>query len=104
MSKVGSVSELQLRGLLPNVITYSAAISACAKGLQPDHALRLLQDMQHQGLMPDVITYNAAISACEKGRTPQQALNLLQEMQLRSLLPDVIEIASRVRRTLLVLR
>ena len=51
-----------------------------------------------------LVTYSAAISACEKGRTPQQALNLLQEMQLRSLLPDVIEIASRDRRTLLLLR
>ena len=29
------LKELQLRGLLPNVITYNAAISACEKGQTP---------------------------------------------------------------------
>ena len=51
----------------PDMITYSAAISACEKGKQPDKALELLEDMQWSGLEPAVITYNAAISACEKG-------------------------------------
>merc|ERR1712190_431614 len=80
----------QLRGLVPDVITYSAAISACEKGQRPQEALHLLQEMQLRGLVPDVITYSAAISACEKGQQPQQVLHLLQEMQLRGLVPNVI--------------
>ena len=35
------LQELQLRGILPNVITYNAAISACEKGQQPQQALHL---------------------------------------------------------------
>ena len=44
------------------MITYSAAISACKKGKQPDKALELLEDMQRKGLEPGMITYNAAIN------------------------------------------
>ena len=61
---VGMVSER----LMPNVVTYSAAISACGKGQKPQQALHLLQELQLRGLLQDVVTYSAAISACEKGR------------------------------------
>ena len=44
-------------------VTYSALISACEKGKQPERALELFEAMQRQGLVPDVITYNALISA-----------------------------------------
>ena len=68
------MQELQLRGLLPDVITYSAAISACEKGQKPQQALHLLQELQLRGLLPDVITYSAAIRACENGpRAPRKA-------------------------------
>ena len=56
------------QGLLPNVITYSALISACEKDALPQRALQLLETMLHQGLLPEVITYSALISACEKGK------------------------------------
>ena len=62
------MQELLLRGLLPNVITYSAAISACEKGQQPPQAVQLLPDMRRKGLLPSVISYNAAISAREMGQ------------------------------------
>ena len=58
---------MRQRGLEPDVITYSAAISACEKGSQWERALELLDEMRQRGLEPDVITYSAAISACEKG-------------------------------------
>ncbi len=63
-------------GLVPNVITYNAAISACEKGEQWQKALGILAVMPEAGLVPNVITYNAAISACEKGQQWQQALGL----------------------------
>jgi len=78
------------QGLLPNVLTYSALISACEKGALPQRALELLETMRHQGLLPNVITYSALISACEKGALPQRALELFETMLHQGILPDVI--------------
>ena len=63
------LQEMLLGGLLPDVITYNATISACEKGQKPQQALHLLQEMQFRGLLPNVITYNVAISACEQGQS-----------------------------------
>ena len=46
---------MQRRSQEPDMITYSAAISACEKGKQPDKALELLEDMQWEGFEPNVI-------------------------------------------------
>jgi hypothetical protein len=67
--------------LVPDVITYGAAVSACQKGAQWQQALGLLAWMQQSGLVPnvrqqvtqlsgpvpDVVTYNTAVSAHEQG-------------------------------------
>ena len=52
---------------MPTFITYSALISACEKGKQPERALEVFEAMQLQGIVPNVITCNALISTCEKG-------------------------------------
>ena len=59
---------MQQQGIAPNIITYSALISACEKGKQPERALEIFDKMQQQGIVPNIITYNALISACEKGK------------------------------------
>ena len=48
-------------------ITYSALISACEKGKQPELALQVFEATQQQGVEPHVFTYSILISACEKG-------------------------------------
>ena len=53
------------KGLGPDVSTYSALVSAGAKGQKVERALGLFQVMRDQGMVPDVITYIALISACE---------------------------------------
>ena len=55
---------MQRKGQEPDMTTYSAAISACEKGKQPDKAFELPVRMQRKSLAPGIITYNAAISAC----------------------------------------
>jgi hypothetical protein len=49
-------------GRTPNVITYSAAISACEKEQQPERMLQLTDGMQDPGggRTPNVITYSTA--------------------------------------------
>ena len=58
---------LQKQWLTPNVITYSAPISACEKGAKAERALGLFEVLLKNSRTPDVITYNASISASEKG-------------------------------------
>ena len=53
--------------LTPNVVSWTAAISACEKGKEWEGALGLLQVMMQQLLIPNFVSWNAAISACEKG-------------------------------------
>ena len=49
------------RVLTSNVISYSAAMSACEKGGQWQRALELLEGMPQRAPKPDVISYTAAI-------------------------------------------
>ena len=60
---------------MPDVITYSALISACEKGKQP---LRAPEAVQRQGMVPNVITYSALIGACEKSNRPERALEFFE--------------------------
>ena len=90
---------------MPNEITYSIVINACAKGGESQRALNLLDEMRSRGLVPDIISYNSdhvrhgrqvamrarsVINACAKGGESQRALNLLDEMRSRGLVPDMI--------------
>ena len=67
------------KGLVPNAITYSALISACAKDAKAARALELVQAMRDQGLVPNV-SYSAWISTCAKCDKAAGALELSQKM------------------------
>jgi pentatricopeptide repeat protein len=81
---------MQRYGVVPDVITYSALISACEKGRQPERALELFEAMQRQGVVPDVITYSAMIMALSQCKDHQweQAVTVLEQM-----LHDTVSIA-----------
>ena len=55
--------EICRRRATPDVISFSAAISACERGQQRAEAHRLLGEMLHRLVAPDVISFSAAISA-----------------------------------------
>jgi hypothetical protein len=79
---------------LPGVITYTAAISACAKDVQWQQAIGALS-MQTADLKPVVFTYTATTSACAQNGQWLQALGLLA-MQTSDLLPVVITYAAAI--------
>ena len=61
------VKVMQDTGVTRDVISFSAAISACEKGGRWEQALSLLKEMLDAGVALDVISFSAAMSACEKG-------------------------------------
>jgi len=68
-------------GLAQTAIAYNAAISACEKGLVPNKAVQVFEQMKKEGVMPTVVTYSALISAAEKGQQWKLALSVLEEMK-----------------------
>jgi len=50
------LAEMQAQGLEPDVITYSAAISACEKAEQWERALVLLTTIPQSNLEPSAIS------------------------------------------------
>ena len=66
---------------LPNVITYSALISAFEKGKHLDLALEVFASMEQHGVVPNGITYNAFSNACEKGQQPERVLRIFAAME-----------------------
>ena len=51
-----------------NVLSFSAAISACEKGGEWEQASKLPDTMIGSGMIANVISFSAVISACEKGQ------------------------------------
>jgi pentatricopeptide repeat protein len=78
------------RGLQPDVVTFGAAIGACAKSGQAQVALNLITSMDNEGVAPNVLIMNLAINACKLSGRWTDARDLLDSMEGRGLQPDVI--------------
>ena len=52
---------MQVRGCPPDVVTYTALISACGRAGEWQRALAAFGNMAYQGCRPDAIVYNAII-------------------------------------------
>ena len=61
---------MKQQDVVPNVIAYSALISACKKGKQCEEALGLLKEMAHQLLTPNVMSlecsHQCILDCCEQ--------------------------------------
>jgi len=55
--------QMQQQGLTPDVVTYTAIISAYEKGGQWRMALSAYEQMRERGCRPDAIVFNAIIDA-----------------------------------------
>ena len=83
------LAEMRTHGLEPDVITFSAAISACERGANWEQALALLAEMRERGLACDITVFSAAVNACEQGAQWELALELISEMRASGMQPHV---------------
>jgi len=76
-------NAVDVNGLLtPNVFTFGALMSVCARGRNVDRALSLLKNMEEKyHVEPNAIVYSTAISAAERASPPRPeiAIKLLDE-------------------------
>lgn len=63
--------------VLPDVITFNAAISSCGRTGRWDLALALFDSMRKK-LQPSIITINAMLAAYAKAEQRQKALDLME--------------------------
>lgn len=77
------LSDMEGRGVTPDVVTYNSVINVLRWGGQRERALEVLDGMNRgrkkgtpgdrdgegeaEGVRPDVITYNSVIAACAAG-------------------------------------
>lgn len=50
----------------PNIVTYNAAIRACAEGFNLEGAFELLRQLKEDGMEPTIVTYGTLMTACER--------------------------------------
>ena len=72
---------MQQKTLVPDVMTYSALISACEDDKRLEQALGLFDALEQQSVVPNVITYSALITVCKKSKQFEWALELFEAMQ-----------------------
>ncbi|KAL7549434.1 hypothetical protein ACHAWF_012701 [Thalassiosira exigua] len=71
----------------PNVVTYNAAIRACAEGLRLSGAFEVLDLLKGDGLAPTVVTYGTLMTACERAgdvHAASRAFKMLKEEGLEA--------------------
>eukprot|EP00439_Symbiodinium_sp_Y106_P076919 s1560_g15.t9 len=84
------LEEMQASFVLPDVISYSVAISACERAAEWCTALELLRSMEQQSVSSNIIACTSVISACASGGAWQQALWLFAALPGRSLSANLV--------------
>jgi pentatricopeptide repeat domain-containing protein 1 len=73
--------DMRAAGVLPDTVTYSTLITACANGGQWQEAVRVFEDMRAARVLPNTITYNTLITACANGGQWQEAVRVFKDMR-----------------------
>ena len=108
MTKADAPLDIQ-----PNIVTYNAAIRACAEGLNVAKAFALLDDLKRRDLEPTIVTYGTLMTACERVGDVNGATKVFRLLKDSNLKPNEIVYgaaiscfrkASQSERTFLLLR
>ena len=76
--------------LEPNIVTYNAAIRACAEAMNLKKAFALFDDLISRKLKPTVVTYGTLMTACERVGDVESANRVFRAMKDDSLQPNEI--------------
>lgn len=68
----------------PNIVTYNAAIRACAEGLNLEGAFKLLRQLEDDGLEPTIVTYGSLMTACERAGNIEAASKVFRMVKEQS--------------------
>jgi len=79
-------------GVDPDIITYTTAMRACARGGRAGKAMELFGAARDMGLKLDVYIYTTAMDACAKGGGTRwkKALSLMDEMRDEGIEPNEV--------------
>ena len=97
------LGKMDMEGVVRDAFTYSAAIGACERMGQWQHAISLYLDMLEKsvedgsrggGVRPNVVILNNVLNACATGRQWKLALRLLVESRDVGVVPDAISYSS----------
>lgn len=72
---------MKARKAVPDGVTYSAGVRACAMTGRWEQGLALFEEMQEANFEPDADVYRAVIKACQDAGQSEKANDLLAEMQ-----------------------
>ena len=85
------------KGVQPNAHTFSAVISACAKGGDVAAASQHLKRMEEANIPADVVVYSSVLDACAKAGDSDSAMQIFQQMRAQDIRPNVVAYASLAR-------
>ena len=74
----------------PNIVTYNAAIRACAEGFDVSKAFSLLDELLDHGLEPTIVTYGSLMTACERVGDVEGASKVFRELRSNEFEPNEI--------------
>ena len=74
----------------PNIVTYNAAIRACAEGQNFLKAFDLLDDLLDRNLEPTIVTYGSLMTACERVGDIEGASKVFRTMRENNVEPNEI--------------
>ena len=69
---------LDFRGIQPDVLSFSAALSSCAAAGRPAEAMNLLVDAAASQVILDTAAMTNAVAACQRKYLWKQVLQLVQ--------------------------
>lgn len=74
------LAEAKSLGIAPDLVAYTAAVTACADANQRDKATFLLKEMLSAGIRPDAAAFTSLIAALGHDGQWTQAVEILESM------------------------
>lgn len=84
------IEQMQLAGLVPNVVTFNSVIDANAQLGHFQGAELWLERMKEATCTPNAISYNTMVKACSRARNMAQAEKWLYKMQAAGFSPCIV--------------